>query len=165
MPDILALADLQNRIGADKVLKYFDDDVDNVVDDVDANVVAILEEAEGEAYSRMLRAYGDKQSIIDLAANDPVFKGHIAWVACELASERNTEFTDAEGWGAHKAQYNRAIAFFENLSKGRLRSKGEAVAGRNAHVGGTLQPAPPAATEGAFVFAPSKKSPTGHGGF
>ena len=165
MPDILVLQDLNNRIGANRVLKYFDDDRDGSVLDSDPAVVAILDEAEGEAFSRMLRAYGNAQAIIDLADNDPVFKGHIAWVACELASERNTEFTDSDGWGAFKAQYERALAYFENLSKGRQRSRGEAVAGKNNNVGGNVKPAPPAATEGNFVFAPSTKAPTGHGGF
>lgn len=164
MPDIITLTDLENQVGGDRVLKYFDDDGDNSVAGTDPQVVAVLDQAEGEMFSRMLRVY-DKDALITYATNDPVFKAHIVWVACEIMSERHAEFTDDEGWGAYKAQYDRALKYFENLSKGKQRGLGEATAGGNVNNRGNVQPAPPSGTSGDFVFAPSKNAPTGHGGF
>jgi hypothetical protein len=164
-PDFLTVQDLINRAGAARVAKYFDDENDALVLATDPNVQAILKEAEGEAYSRMLRAYGSVTPIILLAQNDEVFRGHCAWVALEIASERRPEFTDAEGRGAHWQQYERALRYFDSLSKGRQRSRAESVAGRPSTVGGQIRPSPPAGTASNFVFAPSKDSPTGHGSF
>jgi hypothetical protein len=164
--DFLTLQDLINRAGADTVAKYFDDANDGSVLETDPNVVAVLMEAEGEAYSRMLRAYGSKAPIILLAENDEVFRGHCAWVALEIASERRREFTDVDGKGAHWTQYQRATTYFDNLSKARIRSQAEPVAGRPSTLGGSrAQPSPPAHTEAQFEFAASKDAPRGHGGF
>lgn len=100
-----------------------------------------------------------------LVANDPALKMHVVGVALQYAAERRPEFTDAEGVGPYKAQFTRAIDYFETLSKGLKRSKGEVQAGQGANSGGKLQPKPPAATAQQFVFARSRDAPFGHGGF
>lgn len=165
MPDIIALSDLSNQVGLQRVIQFFDDDGDNVVADGDPNVDAILDQAEGQYFSRMLRAYGDKPTLIILANNDPVVKGHIIWLACELMAERRVELTNADGWGAFQAQYKRAISELDLLSKGATRSAGEAVAGQGANTGGKLQPIDNIGTSTQFTFVPSKGDPQGPGGF
>lgn len=165
MPAIIALVDLSNQVGLERVVQFFDDDGDGVVVDADLNVIAVLDQAEGQYFSRMLRAYGDKATLILLAANDPVVKGHIVWIACELMGERRVEFTNADGWGPFQAQYNRAIKELDLLSKGATRSGGEEVVGLGGNTGGRIQPAQNVGTTKQFTFNPSKGDPSGPGGF
>lgn len=170
MADFLTLADLYSRVDPNKVLAYFDDDNNGVIADGDSQVDAVLSAAEAEMYARLMRAYpgdpadagGAMQSLVN---EDPALKGHVIFVALQLAAERRPEFTNAEGVGPYQTQWNRAITYFETLSKGLQRSRGERTAGVGANSGGNLQPRPPATTERQFIFAPSKSSPNGHGGF
>lgn len=170
MADFLTLAKLYTRANPQKVKSYFDDDNNGVVTDADANVDAVLSAAEAEMYARMIRAYPGDPSDPDgpiqaLVANDPGLEGHCIFVALQMAAERRTAFTDDDGKGPYSAQYDRAIAYFETLSKGLKRSMGETQAGKGANTGGKLQPKPPAGTSRQFIFAPSKDAPDGHGGF
>lgn len=170
MADFLTLADLYSRANPRKVNAFFDDDNNGAVSAADPNVDAVLSAAEAEMYARLMRAYpGDPSDpggpIRQLVDNDPALKGHCIFVALQLAAERRTEFTDDDGTGPFSKQWDRAIAYFETLSKGLTRSRGERVAGKGANTGGKLQPKPPAATPRQFIFAPSKNSPDGHGGF
>jgi hypothetical protein len=161
----LAQSDLEALIGAQKVLQYFDDDGTGSIDGSETGYLnTILEAAESIVESRLRRAYSDSDSITDLAENDKGFKIHAAWIAIEMASERRPEFSNNEGWGAFKAQYERAIEYFDMLSKGNIRSKGETVAGEGANTGGNLQPALQT-DQARFTFAPDNDYPTGHGGF
>ena len=163
--DFLTLNDLENQIGADRIIQFFDDDADGIVAGADPQVVQVLEQAESQYYSRMLRAYPSRESLIDLANADSSVKGYAIWMACELAAERRLEFTDAEGWGAFKMQYQRAIAELDLLSKGQARSIGEEAVGQGANTGGKVQPSETALGEKPFVIAPSKRNPQGSGGF
>lgn len=165
MADFLILQDLFNRAGSDTISGYFDDNLNGTLTDEDSIVDDILMSAEGEMFSRMLRAYSTKDVMITLVNNDPTLKSHVAWIACELASERRSTFTDDEGWGPFKMQYNRAIEYIERLSKGLQRSTAESLVGQGANTGGNLSPSPPQGTARQFIFSPSKQSPTGHGGF
>ncbi len=170
MADFLTLQDLYNAVGSRKVNGYFDDNHNGTVSDETAAVDDVLSKAEGEMYARMMRAYpGDPSTpggaIQTLVANDPALKGHVIGVALQYAAERRPEFTDEDGVGPYKARWDRAIAFFETLSKGLKRSPGEAQAGIGANTGGNIQPKPPSGANDQFVFARSKSSPTGHGGF
>lgn len=170
MADFLTLADLYSRANPRTVRGYFDDDNTGVVQDADANVQAVFTAAEAEMYARLMRAYpGDPSEAGSpmqlLVENDPALKGHVIYVALQLAAERRVEFTGSDGVGPYKVQWDRAIAYFDTLSKGLMNSRGERAAGRGANSGGNASPRPPVYTASQFVFAPSKKSPTGHGGF
>jgi hypothetical protein len=166
MPDFLLLVDLANQIGHDRIVQFFDDDADGVVVDADPNVEQVLNQAEGLYYSRMRRAYGSRQALIDLATADSIVKGHVIWLACEIAAERRMEFTSTEGWGAYKVQYERAITELDLLSKGQTRSVGgEEAVGQGANTGGRIQPKPPAGEPNQFTFATSRNRPGGSGGF
>lgn len=171
MADFLVIQDLIDRVGSRKVTGYFDDTNNGTLSDDSAAIDVVLSAAEGEMYARLLRAYpgtdtADPNNAIRLlVANDPTLKNHVVSVALQYAAERRPEFCDDEGVGPYKALWNRAIDYFETLSKGLKRSKGEAQAGVGANSGGKLQPKPPAATARQFIFAKSRDSPTGHGGF
>ena len=170
MADFLTIQDLIDRVGARKVTGYFDDNNNGVLSDESTQIDVVLSAAEAEMYARLLRAYpGDPTEPTGamqlLVANDPALRMHVVGVALQYAAERRPEFTDAEGVGPYKAQWNRAIDYFETLSKGLKRSKGETAAGPGANSGGKLQPKPPAASVAQFIFARSRNSPTGHGGF
>lgn len=158
-------ADLVQLVTDERVVQFFDDDGDGVVDAADTNLVSVLERAEAEYYSRMLRAYGDRQSMVDLANGDPAIKAHVAGIAMEFASERRPDFTSDDGWGPFKAYYQRAIDHFESLSKGRRRTIGQEAAGKAGTIGGQVSPAPPKGTTADFVFAHSNNAKYGRGGF
>lgn len=160
----LCLVDLYNLIGSDRVRQFFDDDIDGSITDETPAVDAILTAAEAEAASHMLRAYNE-DAITDLANNDPAFKRHAAWVAIEFASERRSEFLQSDGKGGYWSQYERAIDYFRNLSKGKKRSLGESEAGQGDNTGGNLQPTLDTSTQPRFTFAPCNNAKTGHGGF
>lgn len=165
---ILSLADLYSKVPANIVNGYFDDARSGgVVDPNGTKVQDVLMAAEGEFYSHMIRAYPyglDGQKLRDLADADPVMKMHLVWVALEFAAERRPEFLSSDGKGPYQHQYERAVAYFSNVSKGLLRSKGEAAAGLGANTGGNYNPGT-VDGEANFVFAPSKTSPFGHGGY
>lgn len=170
MADFLTIDDLIARVGSRKVIGYFDDSNNGTLSDESTAIDVVLSAAEAELYARLLRAYpGDPAdpagAMQQLIANDPALKIHVVGVALQYAAERRPEFTDVEGVGPYKAQWDRAMTYFELLSKGQQRSRGEVQAGQGANSGGTISPRPPAATEAAFVFARNRNSPTGHGGF
>lgn len=172
MADFLTLDMLYLKVGAATIKQYLIDDGSTALKDTDPIVQDVLQEAEGVGYSRMLRHYGSREAITDYANNDAAYRGHIAWIAIQFASERRKEFTDATGAGAWTTQYDRAIEHIDLVSKGQLRGTGETATeeggdapGPGANTGGALQPKPPAATAANFVFAPSTKAPSGHGGF
>lgn len=167
---VLALQDLYNRIPANVVRGYFDDAGKGSICEDDDHVQDVLMAAEGELYSRLMRAWGGQPSdyqgaLQKIIQNDPTLRMHLGWVACELACERRVEFTDALGNGAYKAQYDRAISYFENVSKGALRSPGElAGGGRNQVADGSSSP-DVASVASDFMFAPGRNNPYGPGGF
>lgn len=151
-------------VGSERVTQLFDDTGDGSISDSDANVVAVLTAAESEACSRLLRSWA-KDSIISLAGADPGFVQHCAWVALEFATERRPEFCAEDGKGGYWAQYKRAIAYFEALSKTQLRSVGESVAGAGANLGGNMRPTSTAKKVDSLIFTPTEKNPYGSGGY
>ena len=162
--DFLTLQDLYNLVGTERVQQYFDDDIDGDITDNNDAVVAVLEAAEGFMYGYLLKAYGDKASIITLVQNDPSLVSHCAWVALEFAYERRPEFLNDEGKGIYWAQQERAKELFLQMSRGKRRSQGEATAGENGQVGGAMQPT---LEEGQarFTFCGDQDNPRGHGSF
>jgi hypothetical protein len=168
-PDFLTLDDLNSRVGPRRVIELFDDDNDGDLSESSEIIAynAIMCEAESILYSRLLRSYTDKASIVLLADNDDIVKGHCAWIALEIASERRSFAAGREGRGAFVFQYERALSEFDLLSRGRSRSKGEAVAGKSGNVGGVVQPALQSG-ESRFTFADEigpDGMKLGHGGY
>ena len=87
------------------------------------------------------------------------------WIALELASERRPELCASDGKGRYLYQYERAIQYFDLMSKGQLRSIGEGEAGAGANTGGATNPPLDPSDKPRFIFAPDLNSPTGHGGY
>jgi hypothetical protein len=161
VPDYLTSADLDARAGAARVDLLFDDDGDSQRDPEVMN--AIMCEAEDYAASRMLKSW-KRTAIAVLAAQDITFRGHVAWVALELASERRAEWLAEDGKGRYWAQYQRAKEHFDALAKSQISSQGEVTAGANAQSGGKLGPTNDA-NRATFTFAADARAPRGHGGF
>jgi len=163
-PDFLVIGDLRAKVGNKVVLGFFSDSNAGALTVAELAVADdVMAQAENEAYSRLLRAYSKAQVIL-LAGNDPALKGHIAWVALEFASERRQEFMGEDGAGAFGKQYDRAIKYFDAISKGQQRSAGESVAGTTDQIGGQIQPQVQAGAS-RFIFSPDTNNPTGHGSF
>lgn len=164
-PDFLAIGDLKAKVGNKTILGLFNDSNAGALTVTELAILDdVMAQAENEAYSRLLRAYSKAQVIL-LADNDSALKGHVAWVALEFASYRRQEFMREDGGGAYGKQYDRAMKYFDAISKGQQRSAGEAVAGTTAQIGGgEIQPAVETGAS-RFIFAPDNDNPTGHGGF
>jgi hypothetical protein len=160
-PRMLTSDELDMCVGAQKVDELFDDDADMLRDPV--TVMRYLRRAEDYALSKMLQAWSEDSAVL-VMKNDSILRMHMAWVALEFASERRPAFLAADGKGQFWAQFTRAEAYFDAISKAALSSTAEKMAGKNAQSGGAVQPVRPANVS-RFVFAPDKGSPTGHGGF
>lgn len=165
MADYLTIDHLKQLVGAEKVDQYFDDDLSGSIEagDETDTVTFVLNAAESLVSSKMKRSYGDA-AIIELANADDGFILQAAWLALELACERRPEFCDSEGRGQYWAQQERALKFFDDLSKGKTRSKGESAAGIGDNIGGDIKPQLDTGVP-RFTFAPDDDYPTGHGGF
>ena len=156
----LHVADIESCIGAGNVDRLFCDNNSGLRDGL--LLERIMQDAEGIAESRMLRGWSSAQ-VATLALNDDSFRRHAAWVACELATERKGEFISDDGKGRYWAQYERALDHFEQLSKSKIHSRGEAAAGQNANTGGARRPALESNVE-RWTFAEDGEG-NGPGGF
>ncbi len=159
----LTAADLDNRVGAAAIDRMLDDDGDGLRDW--HMLTEFMVDAEALADSYMLKSWSREQ-ITSIGAGDRSFRGHVAWIAIEMISERRAEFNSADGRGRYQSQYDRAIAFFDRLSKNKGHTAAEETAGKGTQSGGDHLPktANPS-TDASFVFASDKRYPSGHGGF
>lgn len=165
-PAYLTRSVLNTLVGAARVTQLFDDDGDGVLGASElATLDEVMAQAEGFALSYMLRGFTAEQ-VTQLAGADPYFLSAVGWVACEFASERPGQNVGADGRGRYWAQFERATAYFERLSKSQVHSKGEATAGANKQSGGSVKPKDPTTGKPpSFTFAADDDAPTGHGGF
>jgi hypothetical protein len=156
----LTATDLETAAGPKLVDQLFNDDNSGLRDS--ALMERIMQQAENLADSRMLRGWA-KNEITTLALADDGFRSMAAWVAMELITERRGEFISADGKGRYIAQYDRAMKYFDDLSKSKIHSVGEETAGANANTGGELRPT---ITDNSsrFTFANEPDGST-HGGF
>jgi hypothetical protein len=122
----------------------------------------VLQQAETIAEVSMLRSWSQSQ-IAAMAKADPGLRSQAAWMAMEFATERRHEFISAEGHGRYWAQYERAVSYFDKLSKSQTHSRGEASAGKGSNSGGAVRPRLQA-NQARRVFS-DEPDGTGHGGF
>lgn len=169
-PDFLTVQDMYNRAGARRINGYFDDSNNGTISDEMIDTVnEVLCAAESYYYAIVMKSWAGNPNAVGSAARklvelDAMVRQHVAWMACEFAAERRTEFTNDEGWGPFKVQFERAEKYLAAVSKGQLRSQAEAETGQGANTGAPGI-SPVEAQENPFVFTPSKSSPSGHGGF
>lgn len=124
-------------------------------------IESVIQGAETLAESRLLRSWSQEQ-IVSMASVDSALRQQAAWLALEMASERRQEFIAADGKGRYWAQYERAIDYFDSLSKSKSHSRGEAL-NPSANTGGARRPVLDA-NQDPFVFAPGRNG-RGPGGF
>lgn len=162
VPAYMSSADLDVRVGAAKVDELFGDLGTGVRDSTTVNTILI--EAEDFAATRMIKSWNIEQ-VNQMAARDETFRGQVAWVALELATERRPEFLAEDGKGRYWMQYLRAKEHFDALAKSKIASPAEVAVGKNKQSGGSLSAAaqPPPAPR--FTWAPDKNNPQGSGGF
>ncbi len=149
-------AQLEARIGAAAVGRLFDDDGDGVADD--ALVKAVLDDATGYARGQLLKAFRPDQ--IDALKADPLYVAAICDVAIGIAGERRAEWLNDQGKGLYDARLQRGRETLKNIAAAKERLGKESTVGQNALVGGTVTHPTP-----TFVFAPTKGSPQGRGGY
>lgn len=163
----LTFKDLERVTSPDVIDRLFQDNNSSMRDP--ALLQSIILEAQALAESKLLRSWG-QEAIVKLAFHDPAVRMNAAWIALELATERRGEFVAADGKGRYWAQYERAITFFDGLSKSKDQSRGEKAktqlgvsgAGVSKNTGGRRLP--PAERGNNFVFA-DEGDGTKHGGF
>lgn len=164
----LKITDLETVVNVEDVDRLFHDDNSGIRDP--KLLQSVMQQAEALAESKLLRSWSREQ-IARLAFHDDNLRMQAAWIALELATERRGEFIAADGKGRFWAQYERAINFFDSLSKSKDHSRGEKSkaklgvqpAGQGANSGGNRKPRvknPP----GAWVYA-DESDGRKHGGF
>lgn len=152
--------DLECVVDRATVDRLFNDDNSGFRDMV--LIEQVIQGAEAMAESKLLRSW-TREQIFELATHDAALRHQAAWIAMEMATERRQEFIAADGKGRYWAQYERAIAYFDALSKSKDHSRGETRAGQGANAGGERRPTL-RADEAPFIFAPDKNG-VGQGGF
>jgi hypothetical protein len=163
----LTFKDLERVTSVDVIDRLFQDNNGGRRDA--ALLQSIILEAQALAESKLLRSW-NQESIVKLAFHDPAVRMNAAWIALELATERRGEFIASDGKGRYWAQYERAMTFFDGLSKSKDQSRGEKAntqlgvdaAGVNKNTGGKRSPQGQRGNN--FVFA-DEGDGTKHGGF
>jgi hypothetical protein len=162
MPRFMTSYELELCIGAALVDQLFDDNGDSKRDR--PLVSQVLRRAEDYMMSALLGAWGDVNTLVKLAQADATLRMHVAWVACELASERRPALAASDGKGQFWAQLTRADAYFDSLYKAKAASVGEETVAVNANTGGRVNP-PRQGNASRFTFAADRRNPGGRGGF
>lgn len=157
----LLAEDVERIVGRDTVVQLTDDANDGTRDD--EVLEPIIQQAEDIARSYLLRGFSADQ-IETLLTADQALRVQVAWVVAELLSERRSAFLGADGKGRYWAQYERALDYFDRVSKAKNFSVGELQTGQNALRGGSVQPQRQPGTP-TFTFGPSSNNPYGSGGF
>lgn len=163
----LTIKDLERCVAVEVIDRLFQD-LNTGVRDY-ALLQAIIREAEALAESKLLRSWSRDQ-IVNLAFHDAAIRVNAAWIAIELATERRGEFIASDGKGRYWVQYERAIAFFDALSKSKDQSRGEKAkqvlgvpgAGVSKNTGGKRKPTE--TPNRHWVFS-DEGDGTKHGGF
>lgn len=163
----LTFKDLERVTSPDVVDRLFQDNNSGRRDA--ALLQSIILEAQALAESKLLRSWG-QEAIVQLAFHDSAVRMNAAWIAMELATERRGEFIANDGKGRYWAQYERAMTFFDGLSKSKDQSRGEkaktqlgvTAAGTSKNSGGRRLPT--AQRGNNFIFG-DEGDGTKHGGF
>jgi hypothetical protein len=157
VPRYIALADLEQRVGARTVAQFFDDDGDGNADA--ATVDTFIAEASAYADSLLVAAFGVQ--VLPQHAQDPRFKGAVADIAIGLAAERRPEFMRSDGKFPYAERFARGKETLHALGVGWERLGTETTYGDNGTVAGRAATRLP--TE--HVFATSRTNPRGSGGY
>ena len=137
VPTYITQTDLENRISAESVKQYCDDDGDGNPDA--AIVTALIQEASAWADAYLLDSF-DINIISTNLPQDPMFKGAVCDIALSLMGERRAEFGggDPEKKGGSYGRYpfgdrrKRGENTLDRLGKSYLRSGVEKDVGDNA---------------------------------
>jgi hypothetical protein len=153
-PQYIVQADLEQRFRPDVVKRVFSDDGGGVAGPrLDQSARA----ASRQADAVLLKAWTVDQVPLLVAEDEAVWSA-----VCELAMAHGTE--GKPEWSGDGAPFEdlrrRALEMLEMLAKAQLRSRGEAVAGANPNVKGSVS----SVESPAFMFAPSRGRPK-PGGF
>jgi phage gp36-like protein len=161
VPNYFVPADLVAATSQRVVDQYFDDDGDGVADT--ALVTSMCTMASSAIDAKLLRAFSKDQIV--LFAAEPLFKMWGAFMAMHLAAKRRPEWRNASDEAPYRSDWDQAMKYFDDLSKGNVRAQAEATAGQHPILGGHQIANPP--TLPTFVFAPdpNRGNPGGSGGY
>lgn len=124
-------ADLENRMGADRLRQFTDDDNDGVADD-DA-ISEVVDDTDAEIRSVLIgKGYSEDQ--LTKMEGDKALRRIAARIGAEYAGDRRAEFKNPDGTNAYSEQAERARRELDKYARGEKRSAAEPQAGKSANL-------------------------------
>lgn len=161
---ITTRAELENLIGADKVVQYYDDDKDGAVAGTDlAKLEAHRDEANDFAAAILFKKGWNTEDALTTIGTDRAVIRATTQIFAGLAGERRPAFYDSNGDPPFKAMADRGRAYLRELVKGEVRSLKEQTAGNNATLRGRRSTSDPVTIFGRDVSDPEDKYGDGRG--
>lgn len=134
--DFVTREELEDHIGAQRVLDFFDDDRDGTLSSRELGKLAEVVAVTNDTVAATLLKKGWEAAGLSELREDRAVRFAAKQIAASICGERKTEFYDAEGKAPFADQGKRGHAYLRDLVKGDQRSRTEAQAGANASLVG-----------------------------
>ena len=154
---VISQVELENTVGATNVARYFDDDGDGKAD---SQIIADYL-SRGSARARGILYASFSSELVERVTSDERFIDCVCWITLGMCGRRRQEWMMQDGGFPFSVQKKEAEAELLMIAKGLDRLASEEQKGSNATLPGATSPNLPVCN----VFAPSRRNPTGRGGF
>lgn len=132
MADFVTREELEDHIGAQRVLDFFDDDRDGRLSPREVGKLNEVVAVTNDTVTAQLLSKGWEAAALNEIREDRSIRFAAKQIAASIAGERKTEFYDADGKAPFADQGVRGTKFLREFAKGEQRSRTEAQAGANA---------------------------------
>jgi hypothetical protein len=130
--------ELEDHIGAQRVLDFFDDDRDGVLNDRELAKLNEVVAATNDTVSSQLLHKGWAADGLGEVMEDRAVRFAAKQIAASICGERKPEFYRADGTAPFAEQGTRGMKFLKDMARGDNRSRTEAAAGTNASIRGRI---------------------------
>lgn len=135
--------DLETKMGAQRVLDFFDDDRDGTLGEADLErLESVVSEADDTTTGILIHKGWERTELKGLS-RDRALRRASTQIAMQLAAERRPEFQDAEGKSPYDFQGERGRKFLKEFASGAQRSRLEDAHGKNASLRGRVSASTP----------------------
>lgn len=164
MATFLTAEELTNHIGASRVVDFFDDDRDGVLnDDERAKLIEVVAVTNDTVTGALLNKGWNESALAELS-EDRALRFAAKQIASSICGERKPEFFDGNGDAPFAAQGKRGNQYLKDLAKGDQRSRAEVTgAGVNKSIRGRVSISDPSSVFGRDANDPTDKYGDGRG--
>lgn len=164
MATFLTPEELENHIGAKRVLDFFDDDRDGVLSDTEREKLIEVVAVTNDTVTGAVVKKGWDGAALNELCEDRALRFAAKQIASSICGERKPEFFDANGDAPFAAQGKRGMQYLKDLVKGEQRSRAEDTgAGGNRSIRGRVSISTPSRVFGRDPNDPCDKYGDGKG--